>query len=88
MWIISGSNKVEGIRLKTSLRSVRGVIRWFAGRADGGVSAGGELRGLDTVKALQKKPQLLARFDPSLIRNFRWVKQVENNIVVCRRSWC
>lgn len=86
MWPVLGYRKRLGDGLGKPQRSIYAVIRWYhSGRprakpanTAAGVDAAedGDLRKLETVKVLHRQPQLLARFESSLIRNFRSVRSL------------
>lgn len=64
MWV-AGSASLKR-RLGPPLRGVCAAVRWYSATSTSGV---GEEP--STVKALHRQPEMLSRYEPKLIRNFR-----------------
>lgn len=61
---------IEGARVRyvreTPVRVISPLLRWASSITQT------ELEALSTVKELHREPELLSRFEPRLIRNFRY----------------
>lgn len=88
MWPVARSCRSLGSGLGNPLRRIYTVVRWYSRTASKAVGAEQQqacsrmdevdLASIDTVRALQRQPQLLARFHPELVRNFSIIAHIDH----------